>query len=89
MSDTIYINALRCKKSQYSTKISINVDKFIEELNAHKNERGYVNIEVKERKAPDQYGYNAYAVLDTWKPNKDAVQPAAPKPVGKTDDLPF
>jgi hypothetical protein len=89
MSDTVYINALRCKKTQYGTKISINVEKFIEELKSHQNDRGYVNIEIKEKKAPDQYGYNAFAVLDTWKPNKDAVQPAAPQTSKKTDDLPF
>jgi hypothetical protein len=69
MSETIYLNAIRGKKSMYGTKLSINVESFIEELNNHKNEGGYCNIVIKDRKAPDKYGNNVYAVVDTWKPD--------------------
>jgi glycerophosphoryl diester phosphodiesterase len=93
----IYFNSLRGKKGQYSTKLSINVAEFVKELEQHTNEKGYVNLEIKEKKAADKYGNNVYAVLDTWKPNSSAptqqrvaVQ-SAPQ-VAETvsqDDLPF
>ena len=73
--DTIYFNSLRGKKSTYGTKVSVNVEKFIEELKAHQNEKGYVNMEFKERKEADKYGNNIYAVLDTWKPNTNNSTP--------------
>jgi hypothetical protein len=89
--DTIYFNSLRGKKTQYGTKVSVNVEKFIEELKAHQNEKGYVNMEFKDRKEADKFGNNVYAVLDTWKPtgtNKVAVQDANME-TASNDNLPF
>lgn len=94
MSDAIYFNAARGKKTMYGTKLSFNVEKFIEELRQHANESGYCNVVVKDRKAPDKFGNNVYVALDTWKPDPTkaksspttSAQPSAPKVV---DDLPF
>lgn len=96
MSETIYFNGVNGKKTMYGTRVSINVDKFIEELNKHKNEAGYCNVNIKDRKAPDKYGNNVYISLDTWKP--DGTKKATPSlpstpPAFKVDnvqdDLPF
>jgi hypothetical protein len=86
--NTIYFNSLRGRKTQFGTKLSINVEKFIEELKANQNEKGYVNIELKERREADKYGNTTYAVLDTWKPNKNATTAPSAAPVAE-DSLPF
>lgn len=96
MSDVVYFNSARGKKTMYGTKISVNVDKFIEELKSHKNEAGYCNIVVKDRKAPDKYGNNIYLMLDTWKPDptkaKQTFSQQTPTQLQesiKDDGLPF
>jgi len=65
--------------------IAINVAEFTEWLNANKNDRGWINLDVKQ----SQNG-KFYAEQNTWQPNSDS------KPVAKTvqnggddDDLPF
>jgi hypothetical protein len=94
--DKIYFNSLRGKKGQYSIKVSVNVEKFIEELKANQNEKGYVNLELKERKEADKFGNNVYAVLDTWKPTQSNAPAQSPAQATSTslepafsDDLPF
>ena len=94
MSETIYLNSLRGKKTMYGTKVSINVESFIEELQKHKNEAGYCNLVIKDRKAPDKYGNNVYAVVDTWKPDPSKAKPkpeaaASNSKVADDFDLPF
>lgn len=91
MSETVYFNAARGKKTMYGTKLSLQVEKFIEELKTHVNETGYCNIIVKDRKSPDKYGNNVYLTLDTWKPDASKAKAPASVPQQKaTDDgLPF
>jgi hypothetical protein len=73
----------------YGTKVSINVDKFVEELQKHKNESGYCNLVIKDRKEPDKYGNNVYAVVDTWKPDPTKAKKPAQAEANTGDDLPF
>lgn len=96
MSDVVYFNSARGKKTMYGTKLSLNVEKFIEELKAHANEAGYCNIVVKDRKAPDKYGNNIYLMLDTWKPDpskaKKTFSQQTPQQMDNSlhdDNLPF
>lgn len=93
MSETIYFNSARGKKTMYGTKISFNVEKLIEELKQYKNESGYCNVVIKDRKSPDKYGNNVYIVLDTWKPDptksKQVNQATAVGQSSPSDDLPF
>lgn len=89
MSETIYLNALRGKKTMYGTKVSINVEKFVEELQKHKNESGYCNLVLKDRKEPDKYGNNVYAIVDTWKPDPTKAKKPAQAEANTGDDLPF
>jgi hypothetical protein len=94
MSDVVYFNSARGKKTMYGTKLSLNVEKFIEELKANANEAGYCNLVVKDRKAPDKYGNNVYIMLDTWKPDpsKKPLSQQTPQQLQdsiKDDGLPF
>ncbi len=76
-------------------KLDIKVDEFIAFLNQHKNEKGYVKVDLFKNR-PDSSSKNThYAVLNTWKPDS-AEKPKAPEvpkvddfaePIG--DDLPF
>jgi hypothetical protein len=90
MSETIYFNSLRGKKANYGIKLSGKATDLIAEIQKHTNSKGFINLELKERKQPDNYGNTHYAVVDTYEP-KEARNEAAndnnrhiPK-----DDLPF
>ena len=95
MSETIYMNGVNGKKTMYGTKVSINVERFIEDLKKHKNEAGYCNIVIKDRKAPDKFGNNVYATLDTWKPDPTKAKTSRPplensgQQPSEDDGLPF
>jgi len=89
MSDQVYFNGLRGKKTMYGTKMSFNVEKFIEELKSHANESGYCNVVIKDRKAPDKYGNNVYMMLDTWKPDPSKAKQPVVKQDVEDDGLPF
>jgi len=77
-------------------KLGINVEKFKAFLDEHKNEKGYVNLGISDRKEVSQYGETHTVWLDTWKPdaNQPPRQPRQPAvtPAPKTpqdDDVPF
>jgi hypothetical protein len=59
-------------------KVSFRADKMQEFMDANKNAKGYVNLDVNKRKNVGQYGETHSAVLDTWQPNQPA-QPSQPK----------
>lgn len=65
--EKIFANGLYFKK-QFDNlfKISIDVEKFTDILNAYKNEKGYVNIDIKKKKNEDGY----YGELNFWQPKK-------------------
>lgn len=63
-------------------RLSIDVNKFQQFLQANKNNGGYVNINLKVSK-----GLKGYAVLDTWKPS-DAGKPNFGEPSQATPDEP-
>lgn len=53
--------------------ISINVNQFLTFLDTHKNETGYVNLDIlKSEKG------TLYTTLNTWKPNQDNAADANP-----------
>jgi hypothetical protein len=51
-------------------KMGIKVDTLIEQLNAMKNDKGYVNLGISIRKEPGQYGDTHSLWLDTWQPKQ-------------------
>ena len=95
MENTIYANGVSVKETKYSLKTSFNVERFIEFLQEHKNEKGYVNTEIKKRKEPGKYGDTHFMALDTWKPEVREVQEQSPtfdnkgNAVDENSDLPF
>jgi hypothetical protein len=103
--EKIYLNTFSSvKKNEYGTKLYIkSVDSLYEELKRNANTDGSIRINLSNRTTPDKYGNNAFAALDTWKPNKDAVpqakvfaptqqlvnNTAVPSGGVSNDDLPF
>lgn len=89
MSQTNYINGIKfAKSSQYGVKFLIDVDLLTEELSKLKDEKGSVKVELKNRKSPDKFGSNMFAVQDTWVPTKSSAQERVPVKEAE-DDLPF
>ncbi len=79
-------------------ELSIKVSDFIEFMNAHTNEAGYVNVNLWENDKEDaKFSHNA--VLNDWKPDPSKKNTSAPTPQQSTptastkqvveDDLPF
>lgn len=91
-----YANGIRIKNGKYSLKCGINVNQFCEFLKSNQNEKGFVNIEIKERKEEGKYGETHYAVLDEWRPENKIIHGPEPD-MKKVDaskmknnkDLPF
>jgi len=65
-----YSKGIFIKKGKFSLKCSVKTSDFLQWLNENTNDKGYCNIEIKERKEPGKYGDTHYAVLDEWKPEK-------------------
>lgn len=77
-----YVDALFIKKKTFGTdgvalKVSVQCKDFFEFAKKHKNEGGWLNFDIMERKTPSEKGHTHYAVLDTWKPNEQGEKPAA------------
>ena len=92
MNDKIFADGLFFKRSETAPdfvvgKLSVNADKFAQFISVHKNEGGYVNLEVKKSKAG---GF--YVELDTWQPKKQEMSPGQVEPLPESfedKDLPF
>ena len=54
-------------------KLGINVEKFKAFLDEHKNERGYVNVGISERRQEGSFGETHTVWLDTWKPDSSKI----------------
>lgn len=90
MSQTNYINGIKfAKSSQYGVKFLIDVKLLTEELAKLQDEKGSVKVELKNRKSPDKFGSNMFAVQDTWVPTKSATHEAKVPVQEADDDLPF
>jgi hypothetical protein len=68
--EKIYLNGINAKQGKFGLRVSINVEKFIAELQKNKNEKGFVNINVNERREADKFGNTHSFQLDTWQPNE-------------------
>jgi hypothetical protein len=70
-------------------KVGIKVDDFVAQLQELKNEKGYANFAIKERRTPGRYGDTHYMEIDEW---KQSSQPA-PQPMQESDidvaNIPF
>lgn len=73
-------------------KLSFRADKMREFIEANKNAKGYVNLNVNRRKEVGEYGDTHYATLDTWEPRGQQAerQASEPEPEDEGDDnIPF
>jgi len=88
-SEKNFANGMIVKRRQGAPEfvianIAINVSELTEWLNTNKDERGWVNLDVKQ----SQNG-KYYAEQNTWKPNSDAPRSQKAVSGGDDDDLPF
>jgi hypothetical protein len=88
-----YVDALFIKKKTFGTdgvaiKVSVQCKDFFEFAKKHKNEGGWLNFDIMERKTPSEKGHTHYAVLDTWKPNEQGETSSASKPTPKREKAP-
>jgi hypothetical protein len=72
-------------------KVSFRADKLQAFMDANKNAKGYVNLDVSKRREVGQYGETHSAVLDTWQPNQSAQQPRTTRAEtpAESDDVPY
>jgi len=78
--EKVYINSMSFKQHKFEKdgkvtgsviNVGINVEKMIEELGIHGNDRGYMNISIRKRRDQDQYGRTHYAILNTFEKKED------------------
>ena len=81
---------LNDKLNWFCLRYSFNAEKMIEFIKANTNEKGYVNLQIKEKREPDQWGNTHTAVLDTWSPKEGGQQQrqAPPRKKDPVDDWP-
>ena len=75
MADKIYTQGLSIKEGKYSLRVGINVALFVKWLEENQNAKGFVNINVNQRKEVGKYGETHYATLDTWQPDNSQSKP--------------
>jgi hypothetical protein len=89
---------LRARSTQHGEMLSVSIEasKFAEWMRQHQDERGNIRLTIAKRREPggpkrDLTHNNAW--LDTWKPTRQAEQPARepekPKLELPEDDVPF
>lgn len=92
--EKIYCGSGRIVSGKFGQIIKISLSKEdINKIVQHMNNSGsnWANLEMKEKKSPEQGKPTHYLQVDTWKPNQSAPSPsyAEPEPVSTSDDLPF
>lgn len=76
----------------FCLNVSANAEKLIAFIQANKNAKGFINLQIKERRETSQYGETHSAVLNAWEPDKNAPQakPASNKTEAEdTSEVPF
>lgn len=76
MADKVFLKC-SAKQRKYGISIGVKVEDLIAFATQHGNERGYLNLEIKERREVGQYGDTHSVTLDTFVPNS------------KSDPVPF
>jgi len=87
--------SIKSKQLSFGTilTVGVNAEKFIAFLTKNKNEKGYVNLDIVERKELGKFGETHNCSLNNWKPtgqnsrsapktqSKLVVKKSAPEPV--------
>lgn len=71
MSETkTYCGSAKVIKTQYGEIMKVSFSRSdIEKLTANLNEKGWINLNISERKEADKYGNTHSVVVDNWKPS--------------------
>ena len=69
MSEKKYVKGVYLKKGKFGLKMSINVEKFCDEIKRMQNEKGFINVDINELKQVDKFNNTHYMVVDEWKPS--------------------
>ncbi len=72
MSEKKYVKGVYFKKGKFGLKMSINVEKFCDEIKRMQNEKGFINVDINELKQVDKFNNTHYMVVDEWKPSTPA-----------------
>ena len=89
MADRIYAKGLWVDKFKFDNggeivKLSIKVEDFCNFIEEHMNEKGYVNIDIKEKKEQKEDDKNKfYGELNTYKKEKSSLDDIS------EEDIPF
>lgn len=67
MSDKVFLKC-SAKASKYGIRVGVKVEDLIAFAKQHGNDRGYLNLEIKERREVGQYGDTHSVTLDTFDP---------------------
>jgi len=91
MSDKIYI--WNGKQSKFGVRLSFS-RKDLETMQSNLNEKGYINLNLNERKEIGKYGETHSMTVDTWKPQSQGIsqseaQSVFPDSKVSLDDVPF
>tara|TARA_R100000734_G_scaffold19138_1_gene18430 strand:+ start:1054 stop:1350 length:297 start_codon:yes stop_codon:yes gene_type:complete len=75
MEDKTFINGLFIREKEFDNggsiiKVDINVNTLFEQLQALKNDKGFVSIELKKRREKSENGLSHYAELNTFVPKE-------------------
>jgi hypothetical protein len=91
MPDTIYLKCSAKEKRFASGSSLVNIGVKAEDLraflDAYTNERGWLNLTVKERREVGKYGDTHMVTLDTWD-GAGGSTPVAPPAIPESD-IPF
>ena len=71
MTEKIYIGNGKEIETKFGkmTKLSFS-KKDLLTMTANLNEKGWVTLDLNERKEPSEWGHTHYMKIDTWKPTK-------------------
>jgi len=84
MSEHIYCG--KGKKGQYGIRVNLCLSDIPREHMTQSKGKTFVNLDVSERRTPDEWGNTHSVKVNTWKPPQSASQPPPPE---DGDDLPF
>tara|TARA_R110000765_G_scaffold350992_2_gene440978 strand:+ start:169 stop:444 length:276 start_codon:yes stop_codon:yes gene_type:complete len=88
--DTVYINKCAIKQKTFDNGGSVlNCSFHVDELIIHKNENGWVNITICERRDVSEKGHTHYAKLNSYTPPTEDTQSQETNTQVSDDALPF
>lgn len=78
MAETIYVpnSSVKERNTSFGScfKVSFKAETLGEFVRKHKNEKGYINLEIVPRKEESEYGDTHSIKLDTWKPDPNRAK---------------